>query len=71
MEKGRNDNTTLTTYSITYYYTHEMAAITDDIQGYMEHNLAVVNEGYENSNIPIRAKLHCVEHSYLHDKGNG
>ena len=67
LEKGRNDDTTMATFSIKYYYTHEMAAVTDDIQGFMEYNLAVLNQGYENSNIPLQAKIHCIEHSYLHD----
>ena len=69
LEKGRNDDTTVTTFSIKYYYTHEMAAVTDDIPGWIDFNVAVLNEQYENRNIPMIAKVHCIEHSYLHNRG--
>ena len=47
----------------------EFAEITEDIQGRIEHTIAVLNEGYANSNIPLTATIHCIEPAYIHDKG--
>ena len=66
---GETDNSTMATYSIMVYYTVEFAEITEDIQGRIEHTIAVLNEGYANSNIPLTATIHCIEPAYIHDKG--
>ena len=44
------------TYSVMFYYTPQFAAITQDIAGYIDQVLAETNQGYINSNIPIRSK---------------
>ena len=67
---GETDNTTMATFSIMVYYTEEFAEITEDIQGRIEHTIAVLNEGYANSDIPLTATIHCIEPAYIHD-GNG
>ena len=69
VEKGKADNTTMATYSIMIYYTEEFADITEDVSGRIEHTIAVLNEGYANSEIPLTATIHCIEPAYFHDKG--
>ena len=69
VEKGKADNTTMATYSIMIYYTQEFADITEDVIGQVEHTIAVLNEGYANSEIPLTATIHCIEPAYFHDKG--
>ena len=61
------DNTTVVTYSVQIYYTKEFAAVTPDIQGWMDAVIAETNQGYINSNVPLRVKKHCTEQADLPD----
>lgn len=70
-EQGIRDNTTIVTFSIKFYYTREFAASTDDIQLYMEQVTAETNQGYINSLIPVRMKIHCIEAAALNDIADG
>ena len=67
LAKGEADSTTMATYSIMVYYTVEFEEITADVRGRIEHTIAVLNEGYANSNIPLTATIHCIEPAYIHD----
>jgi len=64
---GREDSSTIVTYSVMLYYTPELAATTPDVQTFMDQIIADTNEGYINSNIPVRIKIHCIQASDLHD----
>jgi len=55
------------TYSVKIYYTPEFAAITPDIYDYIQQVIAVTNQGYMNSKVNLRVKLHCTEMATLHD----
>ena len=59
LDMGKNDQTTLVTYSIMLYYTPEVKADVDDIRLMADQVIATTNQGYINSEIPLRAVLHC------------
>merc|ERR1712156_588253 len=65
LELGKMDQTTIETFSIMLYYTPEVRAAVEtsgkDFNAYIELVIATTNQGYINSQIPIRAKLHCLE----------
>jgi hypothetical protein len=56
-----DDNTTLVEYSVKIYYTAEVEADTADLEGFIQLIIAETNQGYINSNIPLRVKSHCPE----------
>merc|ERR1712200_189103 len=66
-QKGIDDNTTIVTFSIKFYYTKDFADVTDDIELYFDQVTAETNQGYINSLIPLRMKIHCIEPADLND----
>jgi len=67
LQQGKEDNSTIVTYSVMFYYTIEFAAATEDIDLYVAQVVADTNQGYINSKIPLRVKAHCIEAANLHD----
>ena len=61
LNMGKTDKTTIVTYSIKLYYTPEVKNSVDDLKTMADQVLATTNQGYINSEIPLRAKLHCME----------
>merc|ERR1719151_89497 len=61
LDMGKTDGTTLVTYSIMLYYTPEVKAAVDDVRLMADQVIATTNQGYINSEIPLRAVLHCIE----------
>ena len=55
------DNTTMATYSIKFYYTPEFAAVTSDIPLWVAQILTETNQGYANSQVPLKAVLCEIE----------
>ena len=43
-------------------------ASTDDIELFVDTIIIDMNMGYENSNIAVRAKVHCIEHADIDDQ---
>merc|ERR1711892_780091 len=68
IQQGMDDATTIVEYSIKYYYTIEFAEATDDIELYFDQVVAETNQGYINSNIPVRVKIFCIEATTLNDE---
>ena len=64
------DTTTIVSYSIMFYYTQDFEDTTADIEGFIEQVVAVTNQGYINSQIPIRASKLCVEKSTIDEGGH-
>ena len=64
---GRSDRSTVVEFSVTVYYTKEFKLRTADIHTFIDQVIAETNQGYINSGIPIRAKLHCVIQSDIED----
>merc|ERR1712002_746372 len=67
IQQGRDDSTTVVTYSVMFYYTPEFASITDDIPLLVSLMIAETNQGYINSGIPLRVRSHCIAAATLHD----
>merc|ERR1712112_179533 len=67
IQQGRDDSTTVVTYSVMFYYTPEFASITDDIPLLVSLMIAETNQGYINSEIPLRVRAHCIAAATLHD----
>merc|ERR1719242_536137 len=61
LEMGKTDKTTVVTYSIKLYYTPEVRESVPDIRAMADQVIATTNQGYINSEIPLRATLHCLE----------
>merc|ERR1719479_279791 len=49
------------TFTIKLYYTPEVRDSVDDIRTMADQVIATTNQGYINSEIPLRASLHCLE----------
>jgi len=63
----RQDTTTLVTYTVKVYYTPEFAAVTSDIDGFIEQVIQETNQGYINSKVPLRVKALSSELATLND----
>ena len=61
LKKGRTDKTTMVTYTIKVYYTPEVKKSVKNIKTMVDQVIAVTNQGYINSKIPLRVTLHCME----------
>ena len=61
LDMGKTDKTTVVTYTIKLYYTPEVKNSVDDLKTMADQVLATTNQGYINSEIPLRARLHCME----------
>jgi len=64
-QKGREDQDEVTEFSITFYTTVEFEEQTDDIPLFVDTAIADMNRGYEDSEIPVRVKLHCIRNSTI------
>merc|ERR1719357_2010132 len=67
IQQGKDDSTTVVTYSVMFYYTPEFASITDDIPLFVSQVIAETNQGYINSGLPVRIRSHCIAAATLHD----
>merc|ERR1719357_1577111 len=67
IQQGKDDSTTVVTYSVMFYYTPEFASITEDIPLFVSQVIAETNQGYINSGIPVRIRSHCIAAATLHD----
>ena len=67
VDAGARDSTTVVTYSVQFYYTPQFAAITSDIPGYIDQVIAETNQGYANSQIPVRVSRFCIEAATIDD----
>ena len=52
--KTAPDNSTIVTYTVMFYYTADFASVTSDIPGFIDQVVAETNQGYINSQIPVR-----------------
>jgi len=60
----------ISTYSVKVYYTPEFAASTSNVHRHIDRVITVTNQGYMNSRVNLRVKLHCIEMATLHDIPN-
>jgi hypothetical protein len=52
---------TNTIVSVHWYYTNELAAVTDNVQAEVELFTQTANTGYSNSMIPLELQIKCIE----------
>jgi len=50
------DTTTIVTFSVKFYYTPQFAAVTADVDGFINQAIAVTNQGFINSKAPLRVQ---------------
>jgi len=67
---GEIDQDTIVEFSIKFYVTNQFMESTDDIDLFVETVVVDMNVGYENSNIPVRAKVHCIEPADIDDQAS-
>merc|ERR1712215_13765 len=59
LQKGKADTQTVVEFSVTVYYTKEFKDAIADHEAFIDDLIIVTNQGYINSKIPVRVKLHC------------
>merc|ERR1712215_302158 len=67
LQKGKADTQTVVEFSETVYYTKEFKDAIADHEAFIDDLIIVTNQGYINSKIPVRVKLHCVVQSDIPD----
>jgi hypothetical protein len=50
-----------TIVTVHWYYTNELAAVTDNVQAEIELFTRNANTGYRNSGIPLELQIKCIE----------
>jgi len=68
---GREDTTTVVTYSVMFWYTKKFADVTPDIPLFISQVIAETNQGYINSKVPVRVKAHCTKQVDFEEVKNG
>jgi len=58
------------TFSVKVYYTPEFAASIPNVDGYIKQVITETNQGYMNSRVNLRVKLHCTEMATIHEQYN-
>jgi len=61
------DRNEIVTYSVMFYYTPEFAAATPNVKDFVDQVVAETNQGYVNSQIPLRVKAFCTEQATVND----
>ena len=59
LTRGDLDSETIAEYSVTVYYTKQFLKSTPDPAAFIDQLLAETNQGYVNSRVPLRVRLHC------------
>ena len=67
VRQAEADNVTMVTYSVKFYYTPQFAAVTADIDGFIDQVIAETNQGYANSQVPLQVVKHCSELATIND----
>ena len=58
--QGESDTDTVVEYSVTVWVTSQFLHSTRDPAAFIEQLVAETNQGYINSGVPLRARLHCI-----------
>ncbi len=62
------DTVTIVEFSVKIYYTREFATVTQDIVGYLDLMIAETNQGYINSQVPLRIFIHETEEATMREQ---
>ena len=60
MDEEVLDSEEVVIFTVQIYYTKEFRQQTPDLEGFVEAMLDETNEAYEQSQVPLRIKLHCM-----------
>jgi len=60
-------STTTVTYTVKVYYTPQFAAVTADIEGFIEQVIEETNQGYINSGALLRVAVCSIEQATIND----
>jgi len=71
IRNGLNDNTTMATFSVMFYYTPKFKKSTPNIEGYFNQIIAEANQGFANSGVPMRATKFCTELTTFDEDSRG
>merc|ERR1719186_913647 len=64
------DNTTIVTYTVKMWYTQEVEDAIPELQGFFDQVIDDTNQGYINSDIPLRVEMLCAEKIGVVDSGS-
>ena len=53
--------------SVIFYFTHEAAHRIKSLEAFAGDLIAEANDGFKNSKIPLRVKIHCIKISNIED----
>ena len=67
---GTTDNTTMAFISVKIHFTKEFASITSNINDFVDKMLAITNQGFLNSKVPITVVMNCLEETDLEETGS-
>ena len=70
-ESMTGDREDIVTYSVMIYFTPAFAAITADIPNFVDQVITETNQGYINSQMPVRISLHCIEAATISEVQDG
>ena len=65
--QGEADKETVVEFSVTVYVTSQFLRSTRDPAAFIDQLVAETNQGYINSEVPLRARLHCILESSVPD----
>ena len=66
-KENTEDNDTMAYISVKVYYTREFASQTNNINEFVDKMLALTNQGFLNSKVPITMVKNCVEAADVND----
>ena len=66
-KENTDDNDTMAYISVKVYYTREFASQTNNINEFVDKMLALTNQGFLNSKVPITVVKNCVEAADVND----
>ena len=66
-EENTKDNDTMAYISVKVYYTREFARETNNVNDFVDKMLAITNQGFLNSKVPITVVKNCIEAADLND----
>ena len=65
--ENTEDNDTMAYISVKVYYTREFARETNNVNDFVDKMLAITNQGFLNSKVPITVVKNCIEAADLND----
>ena len=68
--EGTTDNHTMAYISVKVYFTKDFAEITNNINDFVDKMIAITNQGFLNSKVPITVIKTCIEETNLKERSS-